>query len=372
MAPIDPWHYPRPKLAENYLKVFAIGLTSARGLFAKRRMGKSEFLEQDLLPAAHAAGYRTAYLNLWEARSAPAAALASVLGAAMAPKGWAKVLARLNTPLKKIKASGKVPGVAEASVEAELADDRHLAGPVLTELLRGWDNPKLPLLLALDEAQVLANAEHSDLAHSLRAGLDVRKQTIKVVFAGSSEPTLRRMFGRHDQPFYNWAPLEPFELLGEDFVRAMVEKVNDLCRYPLALEDALTAFEQLQRTPEFFRRYLTRYLGYAVYGSAAALEDTTAHVFHDQHFLVTWKKLLPTDREVLRLVAAGAKGLHSAATRLKIGTQLGLSAPVSTNATQQALRRLQDEALVVKLDYGDYGIADDAFAQWIRLQELDT
>jgi hypothetical protein len=41
--------------------------------------------------------------------------------------------------------------------------------------------------------------------------LDIRKQTIKVVFAGSSESSLRRMFGRATEPFYNWAPIEPFE-----------------------------------------------------------------------------------------------------------------------------------------------------------------
>jgi hypothetical protein len=52
----DPWHYPRPKLAEKYLKVFDIGLIAAQGLFAKRRMGKSEFLEKDLLPAARGHG----------------------------------------------------------------------------------------------------------------------------------------------------------------------------------------------------------------------------------------------------------------------------------------------------------------------------
>jgi len=51
---------------------------------------------------------------------------------------------------------------------------------------------------------VLASPAHSDLAHSLRAGLDIRKQTIKVVFAGSSESSLRRMFGRATEPFYNW------------------------------------------------------------------------------------------------------------------------------------------------------------------------
>ena len=50
----DIWHFPRPLLAEDYLATFARGLTSARGLFARRRMGKTEFLEKDLMPAAPA------------------------------------------------------------------------------------------------------------------------------------------------------------------------------------------------------------------------------------------------------------------------------------------------------------------------------
>jgi len=52
----------------------------------------------------------------------------------------------------------------------------------LSELLRSFDRADRTLLLVLDEAQVLASPVHSDLAHSLRAGLDIRKQTIKVVF----------------------------------------------------------------------------------------------------------------------------------------------------------------------------------------------
>ena len=42
------------RLAEKYLKIFDIGLIAAQGLFAKRRMGKAEFLEQvRLLGAKH-------------------------------------------------------------------------------------------------------------------------------------------------------------------------------------------------------------------------------------------------------------------------------------------------------------------------------
>ena len=127
-------------------------------------------------------------------------------------------------------------------------------------LLRGFDRTDRRLPLILDEAQVLASPAHSDLAHSLRAALDIRKQTIKVVFAESSASSLRRKFGRATEPFYNWAPTEPFERLGAAFVTAMTHKVNQLSRYPLSEREALRAFEALKRTPEFSRRYSQRYM----------------------------------------------------------------------------------------------------------------
>ena len=372
VAPADPWHYPRPELAKKYLEIFDIGLTSARGLFAKRRMGKSEFIEQDLIPAAKVEGYLTVYLNLWDARTHTTPSLVSALSRAMEPTGLLKLVKRLNTPLKKVKASGKVPGLAEGSLEAELADDPAVAGPLLSELLRGFDKPNQRMLLVLDEAQVLASPMHSELAHSLRAGLDSRKQNIKVVFAGSSEPTLRRMFGRSTEPFYNWAPLEPFELLGTEFVKVMARKVNKLSRYPLTDKDAFAAFLALHNTPEFFRRYLNRYLAYAELGSTAALDDTQKHVFNGANFSDVWKKLLPSDQEILKLLAQGVTELHSEPVRLKLGNALGLDKPVSKNTPQHSLRRLQAENLVAKLDYGNYQLQDDAFAEWIRNLELDN
>jgi hypothetical protein len=67
--------------------------------------------------------------------------------------------------------------MAEGSLEAELVDDPAVTGPQLSNLLRGFNKPGKRLLLVLDEAQVLADAAHTDLAHSLRAGLDSRKSS---------------------------------------------------------------------------------------------------------------------------------------------------------------------------------------------------
>jgi hypothetical protein len=367
----DPWHFARPELAQRYLQTFQIGLISAQALFAPRRMGKSEFLEQDLIPAAQKSGLLTAYLNLWDAREHPRGALISALARAGSPRGLSVLIKKLKAPLKKVKASAKISGIAEGSLEAELTEDPRIAGPALSELLRSFDRADRTLLLVLDEAQVLASPVHSDLAHSLRAGLDIRKHTIKVVFAGSSESSLRRMFGRATEPFYNWAPIEPFERLGAEFVTAMTHKVNQLSRYPLSERDALRAFEALKRTPEFFRRYLQRYLAYAELGPRAALDDTVTHVFNDSGYRTAWGRLLPADKAVLRALAQGVNDLHSLPARNRLGEELGLGKAAPLDTPKNALRRLQKDELVVKLEYGHYQIQDEGFIEWLRQLELE-
>ena len=121
-TPSDPWHFARPELAGGYLQAFDLGLVSARGLFARRRMGKSEFLKHDLLPAAEAAGYLAAYTNLWDDADHPGQAIAAAILSAAKPRGLAQFWDDLSTPIRKMKAGGKLPLGVEASVELDLAD----------------------------------------------------------------------------------------------------------------------------------------------------------------------------------------------------------------------------------------------------------
>src|SRR5258707_12198158 len=103
-SPKDIWHFARPLLAKQYLGEFDLGLISARALFAKRRMGKSTFLERDLIPAAKQAGYMTPYLNLWTATHTPAQAIVRIGNASWALKGAAKIL-KPPKGVKHVKAS---------------------------------------------------------------------------------------------------------------------------------------------------------------------------------------------------------------------------------------------------------------------------
>lgn len=367
---INNWHFPRPLLAESYLKLFEIGLTSARGLFARRRMGKTEFLKKDFIPAAQARHYVVAYVNLWDLETDPATALISAFNQsieqAIAPKGVSQVLARLKPVINKIKLSGKITGLAEAGIEADLKDSPKIAGTALMEAMRVFDQTKIQLILVIDEAQVLAYQANAHFAHALRAALDIRKDRIKVIFAGSSETTLRRMFGVASEPFYNWAPLEPFELLGKEFVEAMVARVNTISTFPLSVLDALIAFAELKNTPEFFRRYIEHYISNPEQGSAAALSLTKSKVFNDDSFKRQWDSLLAADQVILSMIAHGASDLHGKAAMQRIGVELGIEGKVNKNTAQNALRRLMDKNVVTKIEHGVYQLEDEAFADWIK------
>jgi hypothetical protein len=177
------------------------------------------------------------------------------------------------------------------------------------------------------------------------------------------------MFARATEPFYNWAPIEPFERLGAEFVAAMTRKVNLLCRFRLSEREALGAFDRLKRTPEFFRRFLGRYLEYADLGAEAALEDTVAHVFSDSGFMATWKRLSPTDRAVLRAMVHGEQDLHSDAVRTRLGEELGLGKSVPVGTPRNSLARLQKAELVIRVAHGDYQIQDEGLVEWIRQRD---
>ena len=362
----DPWHFARPDLARAYLSGFDLGLTSARGLFARRRMGKTEFLKRDLLPAAVHAGYLAAYTNLWDSTDHPGQALATAILLATRPKGLAKFWEGLNTPIRKLKGGGKLPLGVEGSIELDLAEKESLAVPAIQAALQTSDQSKKRLLLVIDEAQVLADPAHRSIAHSLRAGLDIRKPTIKVLFAGSSEAALRSMFSRPAAPFYNWAPVEPFPLLGREFVVAMVDQLAQVAKHPLGLDDALGAFAALNETPEFFRWYIERYLMYQLQGSEQALRYTQSRVHDDTGYVRAWKALKRADRAVLLLAARGVQDLYGAPALQQLRELLG-EPELTISAPRTSIRRLTDprHQMLARMDQGSYRFEDPEFQTWV-------
>jgi hypothetical protein len=248
----------------------------------------------------------------------------------------------------------------------DLSEKEKMAVPAIQAALHAADKSKKRLLLVIDEAQVLAAPEHKAVAHSLRAALDIRKPSVKVLFAGSSEAALREMFSRAAAPFYNWAPLEPFPLLGREFVVAMVQQLAKAAKHPLKLEDALTAFAALKETPEFFRWYIERYLMYQANGPEQALLYVRARVHDDTSYAKTWKELSRSDRAMLLLVARGVQDLYGNPALRQLQQVLG-SPDVTPNAPRTSIRRLTSPKLqlMARVAHGTYRFEDSEFQTWV-------
>ena len=96
------WHYHRPALAKIYLDTLNAGLVTSTTIFAPRRAGKTSFLLKDLMPAAKAAGYAVAYVDLWQTKLSPGISIVRALERALEPKNTIEnIIAKLHTPIKR-------------------------------------------------------------------------------------------------------------------------------------------------------------------------------------------------------------------------------------------------------------------------------
>ena len=329
-------------------------------------MGKIEFLTKDLMPVAEANGFAVGYCNLWQEDQEPLIAIAGAIRAMAAPKRMRdKLQTALRSPITKLKVSGAAGGMAEGSAELEFKSMRGGARNQIAELFADFVKGRRRGVLLIDEAQVLADKQHSALERALRAALDTRKDRIKVLFTGSSEDRLRTMFGSERKPFYNWARVEPLPLLGDAFVRDLTTRANTLTTAKLKVKDSLRAFDALHRVPELFRRFLSQYLSNPFDGVDLAIEICEQSVYVEEGFQLRWQIMLPADRAILRLIADGNRTLHGADTLQRLGEVLGLPGSANRNVPQNSLRRLRSRQMIIQVEPGVYRFEDDAFRAWV-------
>ena len=130
------WHYPRPELAQAHLaQLFDQGL-SRLAFFGRRRIGKTEYLRRDLIPAAQAKGVvDTFYCSFWENKDHPQLALIRALQDAL-PEKQAKAKAKAGLNL----------GVLDFSAEVERADRPKPALPNELTLAAAGKNARIVTL----------------------------------------------------------------------------------------------------------------------------------------------------------------------------------------------------------------------------------
>lgn len=365
------WHYPRADLANGYLQTLQAGLISSMVLFAPRRKGKTEFVLEDLLPAAEAAGYRTVYCSMWQNRSDPLASLLLALSNAAKPKSFGEKLQdKLRRPLKKTSLEinagliGKVKAEAEFSARAVSNQAALQSLPDLVDAVLAASKGKV--LIALDEIQHLAKPEFQELVAALRTTLDVRKKSVKTVFTGSSRNRLQMMFSQIKAPLFQFSQTTDFPDLDERFVDFIMASFTQATGRKVPPAQANAAFAALSATPGLFHDAVERLMKIGGTDILAIAQQVLLESRDASGYVQRLMEMRPLDREVMRAVIERAP-LYTDETRRKLALAVGIEGePLTTRQVQIAVERLVTEQIIYQAGRGVYEIEDDQLAEWLR------
>ena len=360
----DPWHFSRNALAQQVLAMFETGLASALTFFAPRRMGKTEFLRKDITPVAEAKGWKVFYFSFLDADATAAQSFAQALAAFAKGDG---LLAKVGKALGRVdKVTGGAAGV-QAGVELRGAEADDIKA-VIQRLAKGQGKT----LLLLDEVQALANPSHKTFVAALRTALDMHKETVKVIFTGSSREGLRRMFSQANAPFFHFGQNLPFPQLNRDFTDHLTAVFQRTTTRTIDPDSLWQCFVDMGHVPQLARSLVERLALNPTLSVEAAKTALIEEINHNRDYLSDWSRCSALERILLSMIAAstGAFEPYGVSTREALAKSLGVpEVPVPT--VQSALRSLTRRALIFKPEgRSSHEIEDPMFREWLLTEQL--
>lgn len=364
------WHYPRKDLTEKVLIAYEQGLSDTLTLFAPRRMGKTEFVLLDLIPAAAQRGYTPVYVSFWENKDDPTSSLLAAINVALEGSSWWKrttkkiASARLSV---HANAAGEFSGsldVAKGAGNANDPDTLRALKEALITLVAKHDR----ILLCLDEAQHLATRpEFENLVFFLRTFLDQNRKRVRVMYTGSSRDGLRKLFNKRKAALFHSSSQIDLPQLGSGFVDHMRQCYKQATTQDFSLRDGLIAFSTLNYVPREFRSVLEKMIlsgSSDIINEAAIARDEQVE---DSNYPATWNALKSIDQAILIWIAYGGSGLYQEACKDYIAGYLGIDpGQVETHHVQNAVNRLRGEHLSL-ISHGNYEFEDGRFREWIQV-----
>lgn len=348
----DLWHYSRLALAEQVLGMFESGLSSALVFFAPRRMGKTEFLRKDIMPLAEKKGWVVFYFSFLDVGD-------------FADKEFVEALMKFSEKVSVIeKAKSVMSRVKKVSV-IEFHENEKIkqnTKDILADLCAQYN-----VLLLMDEVQVLSkNATNEPFVAGLRTVLDMHKDSIKVIFTGSSQAGLRRMFSKANAPFFHFGQNLIFPELPRGFTDHLANVLASVTNRHLDKEALWEAFLKMQKVPQLARSLVERLALNPNVTLNTACDELLEDIYADRTYEEIWEKSAILPRLVLKEIAMSRQGLFSEETRKRLASVIGIK-EFSVSLVQSTLRHLEHQGWIGRVSekMGEYFIDDPNFKQWL-------
>lgn len=352
------WHFPRTDLARNYLKTLELGAPTM-ALFAERRKGKTEFLNDDMTPMALAEGHRCCYINFWEDRSNPVACVVNGVEKSLKPE--------LGTALRGWK---KEVSVSLGALQAKITKDADRSVQTANAALQCLLEPKGTVLLQCDEIQHLAiRPEFEDFTASLRTFIDSNKSRVRTLFTGSSQDNLNRLFRHQRAAFYNSASIVPFPNMGFEFIEFLVHRFDFLSGRKLSADPLMSIFIEHHFSPAIIVELLQVMVRDGIYDLSAGMKHYQQLNPPDADNQLDWGTLTALDQALLIHLSQENPGpLYHKELYQTLSDKIG--AKVTKSAIQVSLDRLREKGLLIKAGHGIWAFESAHFKRFVLEQSL--
>lgn len=372
---LDDLTFKRTNLARAYCdSLEGKGIANATsGLFlaGPRRVGKSTFLMEDLIPAAETRHWLAVYVDLWANKLTDPSLLITeaVKTSVIAHKGKLSQLARriqlqkINI-LKTVELDFSKPGLPDNITLPDLLSDLvQLSGK--------------PVLLIIDEAQhALTTANGINAMFSIKSARDQintsnKAPNLMLVLTGSNRDKLAQLVIKKDQPFFG-SDVTPFPLLGRDYSDFFTEKVNrSLASNNQFNQDTMwEAFQLIGHRPEILRQIVGRV---AINNDAESFSDLLkqdASIWLNQiweEFKNDFNTLPSLHRTILSLlIEHGRAWSPFSEESMQYYRQTTNQPALSASSVQTAVQSLREQGFIWQSSRGTYALEDESFAEWFK------
>lgn len=366
-------------MAEQLLHPSALHQSVRSGVFLSgiRRVGKTTFLRQDLIPALEARGAVVIYVDLWTDVSKSPAGLVH--------EAVRETLAQLEAPgsglLKRFK--GANIGAAGFSLGFQIDSVGVPGGTTLAQAFTALvAKVRTDVVLIVDEVQqTLSSEDGRNLMHALKAARDAvnaRPDTpghFLFLGTGSHKSLVTDMSSRRSQPFTG-AVSTQYEVLGADFVEWQLHRVSATpgAKVP-SLAVALAGFQAMGSRPEELLKALRQLQGISALLPDQAFPvicDTLASAAADIE-LRAIDDFGELGRLIFGRIAAGSEGgvsgLFSADALADYSRSVGT--PVDAPQVQGLTDKMIAANLITRPGHGIYTVADP-FVRSVWRQRNET
>lgn len=363
---MNEWHYQRPELAEQYIGMLEVGISSSLSIIAPRRKGKTLFVLQDLAPYSRKKNYIPVYASLWQSINAPHEGLIQALeeGIDVIDKGSA-FSRLLKAKIKKAAISNELLG----KMEVEFADNPSQASSkelaYMDKLLGHLESKagKKTILLIVDEVQHLSTSSAFEpLTHALRTMLDKRQGRVKSIFTGSSQHYMDLLFSKSQSPFYHFVEKVPFPDLDTRFLEFIRSRLANEHNVAVALPTLSKAFENVDCSPYWLMKMVSLVLTYKMSVEKAHKQIIDLMCAAEGLEEVS-KKMKPIDRLVFLALCEG-KNPYSKEMLAQVEKETDIKG-VPPNI-QRAIKRLSESNIISQYNKGEYHIEKPGLRRYLR------